>query len=347
MADPIYPDAAEWINALEAGQRAGMTDRKNVAVRQAGGFMAAGDYQGAAKSLYGAGDFQDGSAIAAAGYAQTNQNDKLTRQKAVQEKLAAGDIAGAWQAAGTDPELQKGLEGVTAHAKETTGLLASALQALKGPDGQWLPEDQARVKYHSEIAPLLISQRQMDPAQVNNFEPTPGNLSAIESQVLGLKEQLGLAQKTAEMTETARHNRATEEGYTIVPEGGKAIPRHPQTEMQPAPMAAAPTMDQRAAVEGLAANSGRHGHERASVAGTQRRGGRRPELPPPERPGARPGAAARHDAGAARGSGRAAHSRREGHRRERPRARPVGRCARGGWRGARSAPWRPGRHGLR
>jgi hypothetical protein len=192
MDELIYPDAAKWINALEAGQQAGMTQRRNAAASSAGGKMAAGDYHGAAADLYGAGDIQSGVAISRIGADQATQAHKLARQQAVQQKLAAGDIAGAYEDAGADPELIGALDKVAAHSKETTATLAGALQALKDPaTGQWLPPELARARYQ-EIKPTLQA-RGIDPRMLDGFDPTPANLEAIQGQVLGLQEQLKMA----------------------------------------------------------------------------------------------------------------------------------------------------------
>jgi hypothetical protein len=192
MAELIYPDAGQWINALEAGQQAGMTQRRNAAATSAGGKMSAGDYQGAAADLYGAGDIQSGVAISRIGADQATQAHKLARQQAVQQKLAAGDIAGAYEDAGADPELIGALDKVAAHSKETTATLAGALQALKDPaTGQWLPPELARARYQ-EIKPTLQA-RGIDPRMLDGFDPTPANLEAIQGQVLGLQEQLKMA----------------------------------------------------------------------------------------------------------------------------------------------------------
>jgi hypothetical protein len=192
MEQLLYPDAHDWIGALQAGQQAGMTQRRNAAAVQAGGFMANGDYKGAASALYGAGDIAGGSAIAQAGYTQKSEADKLVRQQAVQAKISSNDIAGAYAAAGTDKDLIEALDKVSAHAKETTAQTAAALQALKDPTtGQWLPPDQARAKYQ-QIKPTLIA-RGLPQAQLDAFDPTPENLQAMQSQVLGLDKQLELA----------------------------------------------------------------------------------------------------------------------------------------------------------
>jgi hypothetical protein len=192
MAELIFPDAGQWINALEAGQQAGMTQRRNAAATSAGGKMSAGDYQGAAADLYGAGDIQSGVAISRIGADQATQAHKLARQQAVQQKLAAGDIAGAYEDAGADPELIGALDKVAAHSKETTATLAGALQALKDPaTGQWLPPELARARYQ-EIKPTLQA-RGIDPRMLDGFDPTPANLEAIQGQVLGLQEQLKMA----------------------------------------------------------------------------------------------------------------------------------------------------------
>jgi hypothetical protein len=192
MAELIYPDAGQWINALEAGQQAGMTQRRNAAATSAGGKMSAGDYQGAAADLYGAGDIQSGVAISRIGADQATQAHKLARQQAVQQKLAAGDIAGAYEDAGIDADLIGALDKVAAHSKETTATLAGALQALKDPaTGQWLPPELARARYQ-EIKPTLQA-RGIDPRMLDGFDPTPANLEAIQGQVLGLQEQLKMA----------------------------------------------------------------------------------------------------------------------------------------------------------
>lgn len=192
MEQLIYPDASGFVSGLQAGQQAGMTQRRNTAAINAGGFMANGDYKGASAALYGAGDIAGGSAIAQAGYTQKAEADKLSRQQAVQQHIQNNDIAGAYAAAGTDKDLVDALDKVSAHAKETTAQTAAALQALKDPaTGQWLPPDQARAKY-AAIKPALIA-RGLPAAQLDNFDPTPENLQAMQSQVLGLDKQLELA----------------------------------------------------------------------------------------------------------------------------------------------------------
>lgn len=188
MAELYLPDARDWIASYDAGHQTAMAGQKEAATRQAGGLMASGDYAGAAKALYTSGDLQNGSAVAQAGQQQASYADKLTRQKSVQAKLAAGDISGAYAAAGTDADLLGGLDKVADHAKETTATLAGALQGLKTPDGQWLPPDQARAKF-AAMKPTLLA-RGLDPQQINGFDPTPENLSAIQGQVLGLTAQL-------------------------------------------------------------------------------------------------------------------------------------------------------------
>lgn len=196
MEQLIYPDASGLISGLQAGQQAGMTQRRNAAAINAGGFMANGDYKGASAALYGAGDIAGGSAIAQAGYTQKSEADKLARQQAVQQHIQNNDIAGAYAAAGGDKDLLDALDKVSAHAKETTAQTAAALQALKDPaTGQWLPPDQARAKY-AAIKPALIA-RGLPAAQLDGFDPTPENLQAMQSQVLGLDKQLELAKPVA------------------------------------------------------------------------------------------------------------------------------------------------------
>jgi hypothetical protein len=221
MDELIYPDAAKWINALEAGQQAGMTQRRNAAASSAGGKMAAGDYHGAAADLYGAGDIQSGVAISRIGADEATQAHKLARQQAVQQKLAAGDIAGAYEDAGIDADLIGALDKVAAHSKETTATLAGALQALKDPaTGQWLPPELARARYQ-EIKPTLQA-RGIDPRMLDGFDPTPDNLESIQGQVLGLKEQLDMVHRGAVEAETQRHNKVTEKflGVRAVQPGG-------------------------------------------------------------------------------------------------------------------------------
>jgi hypothetical protein len=195
MEQLIYPDAHDWIGAMQAGQQAGMTQRRTVASQQAGGLMASGDYKGAAAAMYGAGDIASGSAIAQAGYTQKTEADKLARQQAVQAKVQANDLPGAYAAAGTDPDLLNALDKVSAHAKDTLSQTAAALQSLKGPDGNWLPPDQARTKY-AALKPALVA-RGLPAAQLDAFDPTPENLAAMQAQVLGLDKQLEMSKGVA------------------------------------------------------------------------------------------------------------------------------------------------------
>lgn len=51
MADIYIPNAANWINALEAGREGAMTRRKQQATADAGRLMTSGDYAGAAAAL--------------------------------------------------------------------------------------------------------------------------------------------------------------------------------------------------------------------------------------------------------------------------------------------------------
>lgn len=226
MAELIFPSAASWIDAAEAGQKAGTADRMTAARRSAGGFMASGDYKGAAASLYGAGDFANGSTVAQAGYTQATETSKLAAKAAVQAKLATGDFAGAYQAAGTDADMLSTLDKVAAHAKQTTSELAAALQALKGPDGQWLPPDTARQKY-AAIKPTLLA-RGMDPKQLDGFDPTPENLEAIQGQVLGLDKQLEMHKGIAVGADIVNpySGNVIHEGteWKAVAPGGKLVP---------------------------------------------------------------------------------------------------------------------------
>lgn len=252
MVEAIYPDAGQWINALEAGERAGMTQRRNTAATQAGGMMSRGDYKGAADAFLSAGDVQSGVAVSKLGEEQQGHAQKLARQTAVQQKLAANDISGAYAAAGADKDLVDALDKVSEHARDTTAQLASALTALKGPDGNWLPPELARQRY-AAIKPTLLA-RGLPPAQLDGFDPTPENLEAVQNQVLGLKEQLTLGRQANVDAETARHNRATEDGYIILPDGSKAIPKH--SGAAPAEPTIASVADPHAAIDSLVAATG-------------------------------------------------------------------------------------------
>lgn len=259
MTEVRIPDASNWINALEAGKRSGMADQADKAKRQAGGLMASGDYKGAAQALYSTGDLATGSAVANAGANQAASDLKLSRAAKVSEKLHSGDYAGAYAEAGTDKDLLESLNAVSAHAKETNGILAASLQSLKGLDYAT-----ARQKYQAEIAPSLKARGIFTPEQLDAFDPTPENISAMEGQVLGLEKSLDLAMRGDQQAETVRHNKATEAApkYLAVPAGGTLERVDPGRggAVETIPTAGQPTpgADPRAAVDGVVAATGAH-----------------------------------------------------------------------------------------
>jgi hypothetical protein len=228
MDELIYPDAAKWINALEAGQQAGMTQRRNAAAQQAGGYMASGDYQGAARAMFGAGDFQNGAAVASYG----TQAKAASRADAFRAALAGGDLGAAGQLAAGDPALHKLF---AEHIADTTDTLATYVQSLKGK-----PLDQARAEYQQNVLPQLRARGFAGP-EFDNWDPTPENIAQIETAALGLKEQLGINRQAAVDAETQRHNKVTEKflGVRAVQPGGTIGVIDPEASTGPATAAAA------------------------------------------------------------------------------------------------------------
>lgn len=113
MAELYIPNAANWINAFEAGQDARMVRQKRDAAAAIGGAMASGDYKRAAELAYGAGEFGTGLKLQER---QEAAQDKARRTEVL--KQATTDPEGAATAAlEIDPDFYTELKGIADKAK--------------------------------------------------------------------------------------------------------------------------------------------------------------------------------------------------------------------------------------
>lgn len=175
MAELIFPNATNWIDALEAGQKAGMTQRRTAALQQAGNLMTQGDYTGAANAVLPV-DINAGVALQKYGA----ENSILQRQTAFRQALATHDLPTATQLAAGDPEMHQQL---ASYMVDTAKTLAEYAQPLKG-----LPLDQATQKYQTEVLPRL-HQLGLSGPEYDNWQPTPDNINQVETTAIGLQAQ--------------------------------------------------------------------------------------------------------------------------------------------------------------
>lgn len=239
MNDLILPDAGQWINALEAGQRARMTSDKQAAQTKFGQGLMTGDYQGAANAVAGV-DPQ--LALGTLKYGQGMAGTQ--RAQATSAALARGDYAAAAQAAQGDPAAMKLIGD---NVSETTDFIATHIQALKGK-----PLDQARQIYRDQIVPQWVA-RGHAAGPLLQWDPTPENIQAAEAEALGLKEALAQSKPMSvggslvdPRTGRAIYNAPVKLGDTdtlvqVGVDGAPAPPGLPPATPGPAPAPTAPT----------------------------------------------------------------------------------------------------------
>lgn len=134
---PYVPNAADWIGALEAGQKARMVRQQDEARQMIGGAMARGDYQAAAQAAFGAGEYQAGSQIEKIGA----ERAAAERRAGYGAKLKEGDVSGAAQdaLAGGDLDYYKELDSIAdAQKLEKAKAFGGILRAIGSePEDVW------------------------------------------------------------------------------------------------------------------------------------------------------------------------------------------------------------------
>lgn len=135
MAEIYVPNAADWINAAEAGREVGMVRRKRRTAQDVGGAMARGDYETAARLSLEGGDLSTGVTLKKFGDEQ-----KLKGRKTEIRKQFATDPEGATAAAlEVDEDLYKDLKGLTDEAQKQRYAQFGAILRTIGqqPEDQW------------------------------------------------------------------------------------------------------------------------------------------------------------------------------------------------------------------
>lgn len=227
MTEPFIPDARNWISALEAGQEAGMTQRRNKATARAGSLMTSGNYSGAAAEIAPY-DLRSGLAIRGIGA----EEDTRRRRAAVGVKVAEGKgedaVAEAYRSG--DFELAGDLRGMLDKADDRQKALvrenASRVAEIVAPLGD-IPETDlaARTAYIQEHRNDLKAAGYTD-EQIDTFKPTNANLVPIYTQAMGLKAYLEQNEpKVVGSSLVRRDGKVLYEGtrYMAVPEGGKLV----------------------------------------------------------------------------------------------------------------------------
>lgn len=157
MAEIYVPNAASWINALEAGREVGMTRRKEAATRNIGGAMARGDYTEAARLAYDAGELNSGLTLQKYGDAEKAKG----RKKAIRQQYAS-DPDGAMKAAlDEDEELYKDLKDLTDEAdKQRYAQFGAILRTIgRQPEDRWDDEIAAN---RGQLVALKVPEQEID-----------------------------------------------------------------------------------------------------------------------------------------------------------------------------------------
>ena len=167
------------------GMQAGQQQRDRQTRAQAGSMMASGDYAGASRALYQAGDFQGGNAIAGQGRAQ--QMVPLLRD---------GNYDQAMQIPGLTPEELQGIQQFRAsRTKEEADLAALRFESLAGIAAglAQIPDPNRRLEEARRRAPMFgISPDQITPEML-----TDDGLRAIVIKSMGYKEYLSMQRPQA------------------------------------------------------------------------------------------------------------------------------------------------------
>lgn len=208
MPELYLPDARNWIDAYEAGDRQRMTREKTAGTKRAGGLMASGDYKGAAAELYGLGDFSGGSGVQRMGQ---EQGERDTR-KSVLSQL--DDNPEGAQAAAFDSGDGDLISTVTAYRdsvseQEAEQAAADADRVAKIHLGALsVPQAQRSAYYQSRgVPPEALGESDFSDAMIE------GSLASLMSvaDTLRMRDQRAdndRADRTA--AEGARHNRSME-----------------------------------------------------------------------------------------------------------------------------------------
>lgn len=236
MVNPYMPDASDWIGALEAGEMAGQRQRKTRAMTQAGGFMASGDYEGAARAMLPI-DPATGLQIRNVGLQAQDRETKLQRQTQVQQLLTAGKIAEAYAAAGADDDLLNGIGKVVEHTTrigEIQANLGYGLKQKKTP--------QERQQAILGAAPQLIAQGiPQDAIDRLAADPSDAKLDAMISAGLSIKDQVAMRKPSYEKLAPGETLAAVyPEGFAPPEEGPAAAPAPAPAPAQGQQTAAAP-----------------------------------------------------------------------------------------------------------
>ena len=207
-----------------------MAESPNILARGLEGFQAGQKLKAErgkrnALSMYAQGDIEGASRAAAeAGDLETSLNIRKIgqEQKAAEARANAislydkGDIAGAKSAAASsgDADTFKFIAEMDKDQRETAKMHAEKLGAIGFSLKQRHYEERRALM--PQIAQALAHEG-FSPEQIAAFDPTDQNLDVAISQAMGLKDQIEWADKQADnrradaqLSETQRHNKATE-----------------------------------------------------------------------------------------------------------------------------------------
>jgi hypothetical protein len=188
MAEFIYPNAGDWIGALEAGTKARMTRERNQAQQTYGQGLMTGDWKGAAGAVAG---FDPELAVNTLKYGETQDQQARTKgygqtftadpQAAVKAAQGAGDfeIAG---------HLQEAIDAAEQHKLEAAHRKAARVAEIVAPIGEIADIGQRRAfiqQHRDELKDAGYSDQDID-----SFEPTDTNLATVYTQAMGLAKYL-------------------------------------------------------------------------------------------------------------------------------------------------------------
>lgn len=211
MAEMYLPNAANWIDAFNAGQDVSMTRKKRDATTQAAGFMAKGDYAGAAQAILPY-DPSAGLALTKEAEAQKAKTRKTEIRKAYQDDPQAG----LSQALEYDDDLYKDLKGIDdaatlKKAKEWGGMLRGVASL---PEDQW---DDEILANRGRLEALGIPAQEIDgfisaPPQTRRVMMSAmlSRADMLDSYYKDQDSAADNARADAAQTETERQHRVSE-----------------------------------------------------------------------------------------------------------------------------------------
>lgn len=195
MADIYIPNAANWINALEAGREGAMTRRKQQAQAAAGQRLMTGDYSGAAEQLM---PFDMGTGLKLQEYGEKKQ--ERGRKRETLRRFQEDPDAALAEALEIDPDFYKELKDVADEtrlkkAQQWGGVLRSI--GLE-PEDQW---DDLVAANRAQLIALDIPEQEIDAF----IQADPQSRRVMMSTMLSRAEMLDkyLAQRNSDREFTA------------------------------------------------------------------------------------------------------------------------------------------------